>query len=133
MRIRNSRATYLHQATARLVRENDIIAIEKLNIKGLASGMLAKSVNDAAWAKFKEFLTYKAASAGRQIIEVDPRNTTQACPGCGVIVPKGLGDRWHECPDCGLSLDRDENAVRNILARSGAIGAQDKAVAYICA
>ena len=130
MRIANSRRTYLHQVSAKLIREHDVIAVKRLNVKGLASGMLAKSVNDAGWATLKQMLIYKAAKAGRSLIEVDPRNTTQACSGCGVIVPKGLGDRRHECPDCGLSLDRDENAARNILARSGAMGSERKAVAY---
>lgn len=131
MRIRNSRATYLHQTSARLVREYDLIAVERLNVKGLASGRIAKAVNDAGWGALKQMLIYKAAKAGKSLIEVDPRNTTQACSGCGVIVPKGLKDRWHECPDCGLSLDRDENAARNILARSGALVSQDRALAHV--
>jgi len=117
-KIRNTRRTYLHQVSAKLIRENDLIAIENLNIKGLAAGTLAKSIYDAGWATLNEFLAYKAESAGRQLIKVDPRNTTQACSGCGVIVPKDLNQRWHECPDCGLSLDRDVNAARNILARA---------------
>ena len=56
-----------------------------------------------------------AECAGAHLIEVDPRNTTQACSGCGVIVPKTLADRVHQCPECGLVLDRDHNAARNIL------------------
>jgi putative transposase len=113
----NVRKTHLHQVSARLVRENDLIAIEKLNVKGLASGMLARSVNDAAWGKLKEMLAYKAAKAGRELVEVDPRNTSQACSGCGAIVSKKLSERQHCCPHCGLEMDRDENAARNILAR----------------
>jgi putative transposase len=53
------------------------------------------------------------------LIEVDPRNTSQDCSGCGAKVPKELGDRQHECPHCGLSIDRDLNAARNILHRAG--------------
>jgi putative transposase len=117
-KIRNTRHTHLHQVSSKLVRVSDLIAIEKLNVRGMASSMLAKSVNDAAWSTLMEFLTYKAEGAGRQIIEVDPRNTTQACSGCGVIVPKDLNQRWHDCSECGLSLDRDVNAARNILARA---------------
>jgi putative transposase len=134
LKIRNIRRTYLHQTSAKLIRENDLIAIEKLNVQGMASGILAKEIRDAGWGIFRQMLVYKAAKAGRQVIEVDARNTTQACSGCGVIVPKELKDRWHDCPECGLSLDRDHNAAINILARSGAKGAQDKAeVAYVCA
>lgn len=116
--ITNARDTWLHQQSARIVRDNDLIAIEKLNVKGLASSILARSVNDASWAKFIFMLTYKAEGAGRKVVAVDPRNTTQACSGCGVIVPKDLSQRWHNCPDCGLSLNRDHNAARNILHRA---------------
>jgi putative transposase len=113
------RADHLHQASARLVRDYDVIAIEALQVKGLARSNLAKDVHDASWAKFISFLRYKAAKAGTRLIEVDPRNTTQDCSGCGARVPKELGDRHHECPRCGLPIDRDLNAARNILNRAG--------------
>jgi putative transposase len=113
------RANHLHQASARLVRDYDLIAIEALQVKGLARSSLAKDVHDASWAKFISFLRYKAAKAGARLIEVDPRNTSQDCSGCGITVPKELGDRQHECPHCGLSIDRDLNAARNILHRAG--------------
>ncbi|MCU1325003.1 MAG: transposase [Bryobacterales bacterium] len=131
MKTANARRTYLHQVSANLVRQNDAIYIENLNVKGLAGGMLAKSVHDAGWGLLREFITYKAESAGRTVIAVDPKNTTQACSGCGVIVPKKLAERWHECPDCGLSLDRDHNAALNILKRGGTASraSQLKAVA----
>ncbi|MFO7944352.1 MAG: zinc ribbon domain-containing protein, partial [Anaerolineales bacterium] len=51
------------------------------------------------------------------LLKVELRNTSQMCSGCGEIVKKGLSERVHNCPHCGLSLDRDENAARNILAR----------------
>lgn len=114
----DTRRTYLHQISARLVMGNDVIAVEKLNVKGLASGMLAKSVHDAGWGMLKEMLTYKAAKAGRKLIEVDPKNTTQACSSCNAIVPKKLSERWHHCHECGLSLDRDHNAALNVLHRA---------------
>ena len=88
-------------------------------MKALASSALAKDVNDASWSKFISFLRYKAVKAGTRLIEVDPRNTSQDCSGCGARVPKELRDRRHECPDCGLSIDRDLNAARNILHRAG--------------
>ena len=117
--IARRRAEYLHQASARLVRDYDVIAIEALQVKGLASGSLSKDVHDASWAKFISFLRYKAAKAGTRLIEVDPRNTSQDCSGCGVRVRKELGERNHECPHCGLTIDRDLNAARNILHRAG--------------
>jgi putative transposase len=113
------RANHHHQASARLIRDYDVIAIEALQVKGLARSSLAKDVHDASWAKFISFLRYKAAKAGTRLIEVDPRNTSQDCSGCGAKVLKELGDRQHECPHCGLSIDRDLNAARNILHRAG--------------
>jgi putative transposase len=113
------RADHLHQASARLVRDYDVIAIEALNVKGLARSALAKDVRDASWAKFISMLRYKAERAGTRLIEVDPQDTTQDCSGCGANVPKGLGERNHDCPHCGLLIDRDLNAARNILYRAG--------------
>jgi putative transposase len=113
------RANHLHQTSARLMRDYDVVAIEALQVNGLARGILAKDVHDVSWAKFISLLRYKAAKAGTRLIEVDPRNTTQDCSGCGVRVTKELGDRQHECPRCGLSIDRDLNAARNILNRAG--------------
>jgi putative transposase len=113
------RRDYLHQASARLMRDYDVIVVESLNVKSLARGMLAKAIHDASWATFISMLRYKAERAGARLVEVDPRNTTQDCSGCGMKVPKGLGDRQHKCPRCGLSIDRDLNAARNILNRAG--------------
>lgn len=116
-KIANARRTYLHQSSSLLTKRYDLIAVEALNIKGLASGMLAKSVHDAGWGTFVNMLRYKAERAGGVVIEVDPKLTTQACSRCGVIVRKGLADRVHSCPECGLVLDRDHNAALNILHR----------------
>jgi putative transposase len=100
------------------VREYDLIAVEALHLNWLVGGPLAKAVHDASWAKFISMLRYKAAKAGARFIEVDPRNTTQDCSGCGARVQKRLADRWHDCPSCRLSIDRDLNAARNILHRA---------------
>ena len=113
------RREHLHQASARLVRDYDAIAVEKLNVKGLAGSALAKDVHDASWAKFISMLRYKAEKAGARFIEVDPHNTSQECSGCGRKVPKDLAERRHDCLHCGLSIDRDINAARNILNRAG--------------
>lgn len=114
-----ARLDYLHKAGSRLVRDYDLIAIEKPNVGGLARSALAKDVHDASWAKFISILRYKAACAGTRLIEVGPYYTTQDCSGCGMRVPKTLGDRLHECGHCGLIVDRDLNAARNILSRAG--------------
>ena len=62
----------------------------------------------------------KAQSAGRSVVLVDPRGTSQLCSRCGLYVEKGLSVRRHECPRCGLRIDRDVNAAMNILERGSA-------------
>jgi len=101
----------------RPVREFDVICLEDLNVKGLADSTLAKDVRDAAWAQFTRILTDKAEEAGRQVVLVNPRNTSQRCSGCGALPAerKPLSVRKHVCGECGLRLDRDVNAARNIL------------------
>lgn len=95
------------------------IVVEDLNIRALARGMLAKSVLDAGWSAFLLILTCKAASAGGQVIRINPRFTTQQCSKCGELVQKSLSMRTHRCPICGYVADRDVNAAQNIL-RAGA-------------
>lgn len=105
-----SRRDFLHKLSAGLVARFGRIAVEDLNIKGLAAGMLAKNVNDAAWSMLIGMLEYKAAKAGGELIKVDPRGTSQTCPECGTIAKKALGERVHRC-DCGCTLDRDVAAA----------------------
>lgn len=109
-RIVNRRRDYLHKVSAYLTRRFGGIGVENLNIKGLARGMLAKEVSDAAWAQLISMLDYKAAKAGGLIVKVDPRGTSQTCPECGTITAKALGERRHHC-DCGADLDRDVAAA----------------------
>ena len=117
--VTRQRREHLHQASARLVRDYDAIAVEKLQVNALARSALAKDVHDASWAKFLSRLRYKAVWAGARVVEVDPQHTSQDCSRCGAQVPKDLAVRHHDCPICGLSLDRDLNAARNILRRAG--------------
>ncbi len=114
-KVRNQRANFLHKLSLRLVQTYSLIAIEKLSVKGLAGGMLAKAVNDAAWSIFTAQLRYKAECAGTQLVEVDPSYTSQTCPKCGSIRKKELSERWHHC-DCGFECHRDVAAAMVILA-----------------
>jgi len=119
-RIANRRKDFAHKLSKRLVNEFQIIAFEDLNIQDMQDGnwrSMNKSISDAAWRQFRQYTTYKAEYAGRTCVAVDPRNTTQMCSGCGKIVRKDLSVRVHDCPHCGLILDRDYNAALNILAR----------------
>ena len=113
------RDNFLHKLSRTYVNAFDIICVEDLDVKWLKEkdnnhGM-HRSIHDASWSKFIFMLSYKAQSAGRKLIKVDPRNTTRKCSACGSIVKKDLSIRVHECPYCGFSCDRDYNASRNIL------------------
>ena len=119
-KIASIRRDFHHKASRLLVDTYALIAVERLNIKGLARSHVAKSIHDAGWAQFLFFLSYKAASAGSCVVEVEARHTSQICSGCGCRIPKSLGVRWHECAECGLSLQRDVNAARNVLSRASA-------------
>ena len=116
-RVARVRRDFHHKVALDLVRRFDHIYFEDLNIKGLAGGMLAKQVLDAAWAQFGTITRDKAECAGRWFGRPNPRGTSIDCSGCDTPVPKGLGVRVHSCPHCGLVLDRDVNAARNILSR----------------
>jgi putative transposase len=83
----------------------------------LKNDRLSRAISDVAWGNFVLTLRSKAESAGVAFVEVDARGTTQECSGCGRVVPKDLSQRWHSC-GCGCSLDRDENAARNVLGRA---------------
>ncbi|AOY79478.1 transposase [Moorena producens JHB] len=105
-----------HFKTAKvLLDRHDLVAHEKLNIKGLARTRLAKSVLDAGWGQFLSILSTKALNAGLIAKAVNPRNTSQNCSNCGQKVPKKLKDRVHSCPHCGYTADRDVNAAINVL------------------
>lgn len=117
-KITRARDTHLHQVSADLTKRFSLIAIEKLNVKGLARGMLAREVHDVAWGRFIEMLRYKAVRAGGVVVEVGPKFTSQTCPECGLVAKKELSERTHRCP-CGCVLDRDVAAAKVVLLRAG--------------
>jgi putative transposase len=110
----NQRLDHQHKLARMLVSQYGFIAVEDLNVKGLAGGMLSKQVHDASWASFIAKLAYKAEEAGRQLVKVNPRGTSQRCP-CGAKVPKKLSDREHVCTACGLITTRDHASAAEIL------------------
>lgn len=121
-KVQRARRDFHFKTALDLVRQYDIIAVEDLNIRGLARTRLAKSIGDAGWDQFIAILSSKAEEAGRQVVKVDPRGTSQVCSGCGAEPEerKTLAVRTHRCSDCGLVLDRDVNAALNILKRARA-------------
>lgn len=117
LKIANQRADAHHKASTGLVRENAEIHMERIDPQFmLKNRRLAQAASDVGWGQFKTFLQSKAATAGRKIVEKNPRYTSQECSGCGQIKPKKLSERWHEC-ECGTSLHRDHNAALVILRR----------------
>src|SRR6266487_4395135 len=134
-KIRNQRKDFLHKQSRMLVNRYQILACEDLHTTNLvkrpkpkqdeatgqylpngaaAKAGLNKSIADAGWSQFVQLCTYKAAWAGRTLVQVDPKYTSQICSGCGAVVKKDLSERWHSC-ECGCELDRDTNAAINIL------------------
>ncbi len=118
-KVLNQRNDFLHKLSGTYVNKYGMIAVEKLNIKGLINiSYNAKNLMDASWNKFLQMLKYKAESAGTLVIEVNPKGTSQNCSKCGQVVKKTLSVRTHNCPYCDLVLDRDHNAAINILKRA---------------
>jgi putative transposase len=124
-RLTDARRDFLHKLSRKLVDSYSLLALENLNVAGMARGFLAKHVLDCSWAEFLSMLHYKAEEAGCEVVLVDAAHTTQECSSCGQIHKKTLAERWHVCP-CGTSMHRDLNAAINILARatSGTGGSQ---------
>ncbi|MEE1781581.1 RNA-guided endonuclease TnpB family protein [Streptomyces sp. SP17BM10] len=117
-KVADTRRDWLHQQTTRIIRENQAVSLEDLNVRGLARGRLAKSVHDAGWSTFRRLLEEKAARYGRPIgIVHHAFPSSQLCSECGHRDgPKPLAVREWACPVCGVLHDRDLNAARNILA-----------------
>lgn len=122
LKIKRQRRDFHYKVAKQYAEPYQHIAVEKLNIDGMVKNHhLAKSIMDASWGAFLDILEAKAASAGHQVIRVNPCYTTQKCYRCGEIVQKSLSVRTHICPSCGYVEDRDVNAAKNILkvARPG--------------
>ena len=114
--VANRRADFIKKMVHDLVGRYDCIAIEDLQVANMVRNPhLAKSILDAGWGCFRQQLSFKAEYAGRVVVVANPAYTSKTCSRCGMIFETlTLADRWINC-DCGLSLDRDENAARNLL------------------
>ena len=101
------------------VKKYDLIAVEDLKIKNMIKNKhLSKSIADASWGMFVQQLENKSEETLKQVIKVDPKNTTKQCSSCGNIQEIKLSTRVYNCEKCGMILDRDLNAAINILARA---------------
>ncbi len=125
----HQRHDFQHKLSRELVNHYGRIAVEDFNVKGLAGGMLAKSVHDASWSSFVAKPLYKAESADRVLVKVDPRGTSQPCPG-GKPAPKNLWNRLHRC-SCGLNTTRDHASALEILRRGLRLRTETPAIAGV--
>lgn len=137
-KVRNTRSHYAHQVANKIVDENQVIALEDLNVKALARTRLAKSVMDASWGLLRRLIEEKAAERGRSVVYADRfAPTSQTCSVCGA--PGGrkpLSVREWSCDTCGARLDRDLNAAVNIMLAAGlaeSLNAQERNVRHVLA
>ena len=114
-KVQRQRRDFHHKTALDLVQQYDVLYLEDLQVANMVRNHhLAKSIGDAGWAQFRTILEGKAVYAGRRVVVVPPAYTSQDCSSCGERVEKSLSVRTHVCTNCGLILDRDENAARNI-------------------
>jgi len=116
-KITNQRNDFLHKLSIRLIRENQTIALETLNVQGMMQNhRLAQSIGSASWSRFVEFLRYKAEWYGRNIVFIGRfEPSSKICSVCGYHNSElTLADRTWTCPSCQTEHDRDVNAATNI-------------------
>jgi putative transposase len=122
-RVANQRRDFSFKVATGIVNKYERIYIEDLKITNLVRNRhLSKSIGDAGWGLLKGNLIYMAERSLGVTVPVDPTYTSQMCSGCGATVKKDLSVRVHRCPSCGLILDRNVNAARNILLRGIGLG-----------
>ena len=125
-KVRHARQDYLHRVSTGLVRENDVIVIEDLNVSGMVRNRrLARAIVDCGWGEFRRQLAYKCERYGRDLVVIDRwYPSSKTCSACGYLLAGlSLGTRQWTCPSCGARHDRDINAAKNILAAGQAVTA----------
>ena len=123
-RISDKRMDYAHKLTTKIVNENQVIAVESLQIKNLIRNRkLSKAISDVGWHQIIRMLEYKSAWYGRSFVQIDKfYPSSKRCSGCGYLSAKmPLSIRSWECPECLVNHDRDINAAKNILKAGKAI------------
>ena len=119
LKVQRQREDFARKQANALVSSHDLIAYEHLHIRNMVRNRrLAKSIHDAGWGIFLHWLAYYGIVHTIPIIAVPPQYTSQQCSDCDTIVKKSLSMRTHMCPNCGLVMDRDQNAALNILEKA---------------
>jgi putative transposase len=125
LKVQRQREDFARKTASTLVSSHDVIAYEDLKICNMVKNHhLAKSIHDAGWGTFISWVKAYGLMYNIAVIAVAPQFTSQECSACGALVKKSLSVRTHICPSCGVVLDRDQNAARNILekALAGTLG-----------
>jgi putative transposase len=125
-KIGDIRRDFLHKLSTQLVRENQAVAVENLNVRGMiANHSLAGAIGDSGWSEFVRQLQYKCEWHGRRFVKVNRfYPSSKVCSGCGAVMESlPLDVRFWNCPACGVAHDRDVNAARNILAEGHSVTA----------
>src|SRR5919202_2343475 len=118
LRVSRQRTEHAKRLARHVCKSNDLVAYEDLKVSNLLKNhCLAKSISDASWHQFRQWIEHFAAKFGRLAIAVPPQYTSQECSQCKAIVKKALSTRTHAC-SCGLILQRDWNAAFNILRKA---------------
>jgi putative transposase len=123
-KVRHARADFLHRSSIRLVRQNDVVVIEDLNVAGMVRNRhLARAVSGCGWGEFRRQLAYKCQRYGRRLVVIDRwYPSSKTCSACGHLLAQlSLNTRQWTCPSCGARHDRDLNAAQNILAAGLAV------------
>ena len=130
-KVADRRRDYQHQLSTRIIRENQVVCVESLQVKNMVKNhCLAKSISDVGWSEFIRQLEYKAEWYGRTLVKIDKwYPSSKRCFDCGHILDSLTLDVRHwVCPECGVAHDRDINAAKNILAAGLAVSACGEAV-----
>ncbi|MEI1375238.1 transposase [Nostoc sp. UHCC 0926] len=115
LRVSRQRLEHAKRVARCVIKSNDLVAYEDLKVSNMVKNhCLAKSISDASWYLFRQWLEYFAVKFDKLAVAIPPRYTSQKCSSCGVVVKKSLSTRTHNC-SCGCSLHRDVNAAVNIL------------------
>lgn len=122
LKVSRQRKDFVVKTAKALIQSNDLVVYEDLKVFNMVKNRkLAKSISDASWSMFTDWLDYFGKIHGKFVIAVSPQYTSQQCSSCGNIVKKTLSVRTHIC-SCGCVLDRDENAAKNILQKANTVG-----------
>ncbi len=118
LKVSRQRKDFVVKIAKALVQSSDLVVYEDLQVKNMVKNHhLAKSISDASWSLFTDWVNYYVKVFDTWAIAVAPHYTSQDCSVCGTRVKKSLSTRTHKCHECGTLMHRDHNAAKQILAK----------------